>query len=140
MPALRRRITRQHRAKRRFGPKDFRGSSRGAKLERDGDSKKSYLSLEPALGPDKALDRAGSHEEKGLTVGCMALNDLLRRNENPLLIEPRVPPVFRVLAISGFHSELRFDDIGDAAAIQRLVATRRAQMVVGRSRFWNHSL
>src|SRR5262245_47734753 len=61
----------------------------------------------------------------------MVLNNLLRRNENPLLVEPRVPPVFRILAVSGFHSELRFDDVGDAAAIQRLVATRRAQVVVG---------
>jgi hypothetical protein len=89
------------------------------------------LALKTALGPDEALDRAGPHEEIGLTIGCMVLNDLLRRNENPLLIEPRVPPVFRIPAVSGFHSEFRFDDVGDAAAIQRLVATRRAQVIVG---------
>src|SRR5262245_53312921 len=61
----------------------------------------------------------------------MVLNNLLRRNENPLLVEPRVPPVVRILAVSGFHSKFRFDDVGDAAAIERLVATRRAQVVVG---------
>src|SRR5262245_58062062 len=84
--------------------------------------------LEAALGPDEALDRAGPHEEIGLTIGRMVLNNLLRRNENPLLVEPRVPPVFRILAVSGFHSEFRFDDVRNAATIQRLVATRRAQV------------
>src|SRR5262249_56967110 len=87
--------------------------------------------LKAALGPDEALDRAGPHEDIGLTVGRVVLNNLLRRNENPLIVEPRVPPVFRILAVSGFHSELRFDDVGNAAAIQRLVAARRAQVVVG---------
>jgi hypothetical protein len=86
----------------------------------------------PALGSDEALDRARPHEKIGLTVGRIVLNNLLRRNENPLLVEPRVPSIFWILGISGFH--FVFDDVGDAAAIQRLVATRWAPRCTVRRR------
>src|SRR5262249_58069710 len=59
--------------------------------------------LDAALGPHEALDRVRKHEEMGLTIRGVVLDDLLRRNPGPDIIEPRVPDVVWISVAAKLH-------------------------------------
>jgi hypothetical protein len=53
---------------------------------------------EAALRPHEALHRSGQHEEIGLTIRRVILNDLFRRNPDPRVFQPGVPGILGILA------------------------------------------
>src|SRR5882757_7741422 len=60
----------------------------------------------------------------------MIPNDLFRRDGNPCVLEPRVPPIFGINAVGHFDLELRFDGVCDAAAEARFGITILMLVVV----------
>jgi hypothetical protein len=54
----------------------------------------------------------------GLLVWREVLNDLLRRNLGPSLVQPCVPDIFGVSAAARFDLKPSFDNVGGAAAKQ----------------------
>jgi hypothetical protein len=88
----------------------------------------------PPFGRTKHwMDRAGQHEQVSLAVRSVVLNDLLGRNPGPLAVQPSIPDILRMSTAAIFDLELRFDNVGGAAAEQRfrIELSRRLQMVVG---------
>src|SRR5262245_37157558 len=66
----------------------------------------------PAFGPNEALDGAGQHEQVGLPVRGMMLDDLLRRDPGPRVVEPGVPDVVGMFSTGAVDLEPRFHDVG----------------------------
>jgi hypothetical protein len=84
----------------------------------------------PALGPHKTNDVVGqriefppSHgpnEQIGLTIRCMVRHDLVRRNQNPRVIEPSVPAILRIAhVVIAQDPKPRLHDIARAATRKR---------------------
>src|SRR5262249_40617165 len=59
-------------------------------------AKRQLRALKVALGAHEALNRIGQHEQICLAVRGVVLHDLFRWNQNPIVIEPGIPSVFRM--------------------------------------------
>src|SRR5262245_63783810 len=89
-------------------------------------------SLESALGPYEALDRAPQHEEVGLSIGSVVLDDLLGRNPGPCIVQPSVPAIVGMSAAGLFDLEPCRHHVGRTAAVQRFgIAPAVRMSVVG---------
>src|SRR5215469_6924693 len=86
--------------------------------------------LDSGPGPHEALHCAGQHEQIGAAIGRIFVDDLLWRNGNPLIVDPRVPSFFRIFSGTRLDLEPCLHGIGDAAAETRFVITVRIFGVV----------
>src|SRR3954454_23265001 len=80
------------------------------------------LWLEPseaALRPHETLHRSGQHEEIGLSIRRVILNDLFRRDPDPGVFQPRVPGILGILAAGILDLEFRLHRIARATAGER---------------------
>src|SRR5262249_52745991 len=98
--------------------------------------------LDAALGPHEALDRARYHEKMGPTIRGIVLNDLLRRNPGPGIIEPSIPDVVWISVATKVHLELRLHTSAAPQQNSDLGSAVRygCASLSGRWRLSNHSL
>ena len=91
------------------------------------------LGLEPseaALRPHEALHRSGQHEEIGLSIRRVILNDLVRRDPDPRVLQPGVPGILGILAAGILDLEFRLHRIARATAGERFGIRPSIRMLV----------
>jgi hypothetical protein len=74
---------------------------------------------EAALRPHETLHRSGQHEEIGLTIRRVILNDLVRRDPDPRVFQPGVPGILGILPAGILDPEFRLHRIARTTAGER---------------------
>ena len=65
-----------------------------------------------ALRSHEALHSVRQHKKIGLTVRRVILNDFVRRNREPLIFYPSIPPVFWIPFVSALYLKFRLYSVG----------------------------
>jgi hypothetical protein len=79
--------------------------------------------LKPTPWPHKTLHRIGQHKKISLSIRSVVLDDLLRGDGSPFIIDPSIPAILRIRLVARLDLELDSHGITNAAAEPRIVIT-----------------